>query len=314
MKINRVCIVGGTGFVGHCLTTRLVTRGIRCRVLSRHPQRHRDMQVLPGVRLYHSNVFDQEALAVHFADCDAVINLVGILNENRSGGFHRAHVELVGKIMGACKDARVSRLLHMSALHADRERGPSRYLFTKGEGEELAHSQPQIKTTSFRPSVIFGPGDSFFNRFADLLKLLPGPFPLACAEARFAPVYVGDVAEAFVRALHNTATWDQHYDLCGPQAFTLRELVGYTAKRLGLKRPIIGLGDSVSRLQAHVFGQLPGKPFSYDNYLSLQVDSICEENGFAELGIEPKAIDSIVPFYLSGRSERQRYNELRRVV
>lgn len=314
MKITRVCIVGGTGFVGHHLSNRLVRDGIHCRILTRHPHRHRDMLVLPGVRLYRCNIFDQEALAVHFANCNAVINLVGILNENHSGGFQHVHVELVNKIVDACKDARVTRLLHMSALHADAEKGPSRYLFTKGEGEEVAHSRglPQLKTTSFRPSVIFGPGDSFFNRFASLLKLLHGPFPLACAKARFAPVYVGDVVEAFARALNDSHSWGQHYNLCGPQTFTLQELVSYTASTLGLKRNVIGLGDGISRLQSHIFGHLPGKPLSYDNYLSMQVDSVCEQNDLYALGIQPKAIDAVVPFYLSERSERRRYNELRR--
>jgi NADH dehydrogenase len=315
MKINRVCILGGTGFVGQHLTARLAARGIKCRILSRHPHRHRDMKVLPGVRLYRSNIFDPEALAVHFADCEAVINLVGILNEGRSGGFHRAHVELVGKTVDAAKAARVPQLLHMSALHASRERGPSQYLVTKGEGEELAHTrgQPLIRVTSFRPSVIFGPGDSFFNRFAQLLRLAPGPFPLACAEARFAPVYVGDVVAAFIHALEHPADSGRHFDLCGPQAFTLRELVRYTARQLGLDPPIIGLNNTISRLQAHLFGLLPGKPFSYDNYLSLQVASVCEQNGLNELGIRPRAIDEIVPLYLSGQVKRQRYNQLQRV-
>lgn len=314
MKINRVCILGGTGFVGQHLSARLATRGVKCRILSRHPQRYREMKVLPGIRLYRSNIFDPEALAVHFADCDAVINLVGILNEGRRGGFHRAHVELVGKALDAAKAARVPQLLHMSALHANRTQGPSQYLITKGEGEELAYSQGQIQVTSFRPSVIFGPGDSFFNRFAQLLRLAPGPFPLACPEARFAPVYVGDVADAFIHALENPAARGRPYDLCGRQTFSLRELVRYTAKSLGLNPSIIGLSDGISRLQAHLFGHLPGKPFSYDNYLSLQVASVCGENGLAELGIQPKTIDEIVPLYLNGQAKRQQYNRLQQVV
>ena len=315
MKINRVCILGGSGFVGHHLACRLARRGIQCRIPSRHPQRHRDLEVLPGVRPVAADIFDPASLKAQFSGCDAVINLVGILNESGDeGGFRRAHVELVDRVVEACKAAGVTRLLHMSALNADRERGPSRYLSTKGEGENHAHGHPEIRVTSFRPSVIFGPGDSFFNRFAELLSLVPAPFPLACPDARFAPVYVGDVADAFIRALADPATWGRRYDLCGPRIFTLRELVRYSADNLGLARPIIGLGDSASILQARILERLPGQPFSYDNYLSLQVDSLCRHNGLIELGIEPADVDSIVPLYLGARSKQGRLARLRRLA
>lgn len=263
------------------------------------------MEVLPGARLFKANIFDQKTLKALFTGCDAVINLVGILNEGgNTRGFHRAHVELTETVVDACRAVGVHRLLHMSALNADQEQGPSRYLFTKGEGENHAHSHPDIKVTSFRPSVIFGPGDSFFNRFAELLSLIPAPFPLACPDARFAPVYVGDVADAFSHALADPVTWGRRYDLCGPRIFTLRELVCYTADNLGLTRSIIGLSDSASILQARIFERLPGQPFTYDNYLSLQVDSVCRLNGLIELGIAPTDVDSIVPFYLGTGSKQ----------
>jgi NADH dehydrogenase len=207
----------------------------------------------------------------------------------------------------------------MSALNAKASGKLSTYLSTKGAAQDMvlseAVSQDGINVTSFGPSVIFGPDDSFFNRFASLLKLLPGPFPLACPESRFAPVYIGDVAKAFAEALNNNKTWGKHYDLCGPRIFTLRELVKYTAKQLGLIRPVIGLPDIMARIQGHVLGHFPGKPFSYDNYLSLQIDSICNDgNGLKELGIEPKDIDAVVPYYLGQSSERSRYMQLRRMV
>ena len=162
--------------------------------------------------------------------------------------------------------------------------------------------------------MIFGPGDIFFNRFAGLLGSLPGPFPLACPEARFAPVYVGDVVEAFARTLEDKTTWGKHYELCGPESFTLRALVEYTARQSGLDKRIIGLGDSASRLQARILGKLPGKPFSYDNYLSLQVSSLCSKDGLQELGIKPTSIDSVVPYMLADKSARRRYQQLRRQV
>ncbi len=315
MKSSRVCILGGTGFVGHHLAARLAADGIGCTILSRHPQRHPELRTIPGVRLLGGDPFDDADLTRALAGCDAVVNLIGILNESGAdGSFERVHVELGDRVVEACRDAGVRRLLHMSALNANETNGPSSYLKTKGEAESRAHTLggARIQVTSFRPSVIFGPGDSFFNRFADLLRTLPGPFPLACPDARFAPVYVGDVTEAMRRTLQRPQSRGQRYALCGPRVFTLRELVQYTARQIGIDKAIVGLGDGASRLQARLLGLLPGRPFTLDNYLSLQVDSVCDDNGLPALGITPTDIDAVVPFYLGGKAQRARYQALRR--
>ncbi|MCB1763857.1 MAG: complex I NDUFA9 subunit family protein [Gammaproteobacteria bacterium] len=317
MNINRVCILGGTGFVGSHLTGRLKSMGIGVRLPCRHPHRHRGIAVGGQVELIELDPFDPGELKAALEGCDVAINLVGILNENHADhDFQRIHVELADRVLDACKASAVTRLLHMSALNANESNGPSLYLKTKGEAENRTHTlgKPQIKVTSFRPSVIFGPGDSFFNRFAGLLRSLPGPFPLACPEANFAPVYVGDVVTAFIRSMDDRTTWGKRFELCGPDKFTLRELVAYTAKAAGLKKRIIGLNDGASRLQARILGKLPGKPFSYDNYLSLQVDSLCSKDGLLELGITPTSIDSVVPFMLSEKSARSSYQQLRRQI
>jgi NADH dehydrogenase len=186
----------------------------------------------------------------------------------------------------------------MSALHADATRGSSLYLRTKGAGEEMALAQADLQVTSFRPSVIFGPSDSFFNRFAALLKIAPGLFPLACPQARFAPVYVGDVADAMAIALTDRGTYGQVYDLCGPRIYSLQELVELTARLIGAKTIVLGLNDFSSRLQARVLQYAPGKPFTMDNYLSMQTDSICAHNGMAELGIRAESVETVAPTYL----------------
>ena len=315
MRISQVCILGGTGFVGRHLTQRLAQTGIRCIIPSRNPQRHRQLTLAGNVELIQLNPSDEAELVDCFGDCQAVINLVGILNEQgATATFQEAHVALSDRVVAACKKAGVTRLLHMSALHANEANGPSIYLKTKGEAENRTHTlgQPQIKVTSFRPSVIFGPDDSFFNRFAGLLQSLPGPFPLACPNSRFAPVYVGDVVEAFARTLEDKRSWGQHYELCGPRIFTLRELVEYTANCLGLNKRIIGLSQGLSALQARMLRLMPGKPMSYDNYLSLQVDSVCNEDGLAQLGIEPTDVDCIVPYFLGQKNERGRLHKLRK--
>jgi NADH dehydrogenase len=312
--MKRVCILGGTGFVGQHLVATLSQRGISCRVLSRHPQRHAGLRVNPGVELVKASRLNSDTLRSQFRDCDAVINLIGILNQSRDTTFRKVHVELVDTLVDAAIKAGVGRLLHMSALHADAARGTSEYLRSKGEGENRAHTHggSALKVTSFRPSVIFGDGDSFFNRFAALLHLSPLVFPLACSESRFAPVWVNDVCEAFARSLLDDHTAGHHYDLCGPKVYTLRELVTYTAKTTGLRRLVLPLGDGLSRIQARVLGLLPGRPFTLDNYLSLQTDSICESNGFDPLGIAPQALECIVPRYLAQQSYRGRYDRYRR--
>ncbi len=314
MKIEKVCILGGAGFVGHHLAARLAEDGLSCRIPTRHPQRHRDLRVLPGMELVQVEDLDSDGLKQLFKGCDAVVNLIGILNPGGDDGFRRVHVELVDRIADAGRVSGIKRLLHMSALNASASQGSSEYLRSKGEGENQAHTRghSSMRVTSFRPSVIFGPGDGFFNRFAALLRSAPGVIPLACPEARFQPVYVGDVAEAFARSLLDRSTWERHYELCGPQTYSLRQLVEYTAGVMGRRVRVLGLNDSLSRLQARVMQRLPGKPFTYDNYLSLQMDSVCSSDGLSQLGIQPRSVESQVPGYLGNDSERGRYGQLRR--
>lgn len=314
MRIHTICILGGTGFVGRNLINRLTAAGYRVRILTRHRERHRDLLVLPTLSVTEADIHDVAVLSKVFSGCDAVINLVGILNEKgRKGkGFRQMHVELSRKVVQACLASGVQRLLHMSALNADADKGPSHYLRSKGEGENIVHAAQGLHVTSFRPSVIFGPDDSFFNRFAALLKKIPAIFPLACPEARFAPVYVDDVTLAFTRALNHPTSFGQRYDLCGPQTYTLKQLVEYTTQTLGLRRNIIGLGNALSRLQGRVFEWLPGKPFSYDNYLSLQVDCICPGDNFpAWSGVQPTALETVVPSYLRAQHSKDHYNDYR---
>ena len=315
MLIKKICILGGTGFVGQTLANRLSTEGYELKVLSRNRESSRkNLILLPKLELIETDIHSQANLENHFKDCDAVINLVGILNESgRNGsGFHYAHVELVEKMIKACHKNGVRRVLQMSALNADASNGPSHYLRSKGEAEKILFADADLQVSCFRPSVIFGANDSFFNRFALLLKMTPVVFPLACAQARFAPVYVDNVATAFIKSLHDPHSFGKYYCLCGPNSYSLQELVEYTALCLRIRRRIIPLTDSLSRLQAAVFDFMPGKPFSTDNYQSTKVDSICESNDLQKLGITAQALEAVVPQYLSQQKQRTRYQEYRR--
>jgi NADH dehydrogenase len=304
MNKLRIGILGGTGFIGRSLCLRLVGTGHEVRVFSRRRERHRELLVLPTAQVVEADVHNPVVLKRELQGLDAVVNLVGILNEKgRDGsGFEKAHAELPAKVVKACRQAGVTRLLHMSALHA-RPDGPSFYLRSKARGEQIVHEAegPDLHVTSFRPSVIFGPGDSFTNRFAQLLRQVPLVFPLACARSRLQPVYVEDVVSAFVAALDRHETFGQRYDLCGPQAYTLEEIVAYLARVLGLKRRIMPLGNSLSRLQAALLQFAPGKPFTPDNYRSLQLASTCDRPFPAVFGVTPARFEDLVPIYL-GRS------------
>jgi NADH dehydrogenase len=295
-----VCVLGGTGFVGTELVTRLVGEGHWVRVPTRQLANGDHLRVLDTVELVLANVFDPRVLGQLFQGVDVIINLIGTLNEHgRAARFHEVHAELAAKVTAAARTARVRRLLHMSSLGADPERAPSKYLRSKGQAEaHVRAAAAWLDFTIFRPSVIFGPGDSLTNRFARLLRLSAGFLPLARPHARFAPIAVYDVADAFLRALHQRETVRQTYELCGPDIMTLEQIVRMTAEVAGLPCRIIRLPDAVARLQALVMNFVPGKPFSIDNYKSLTIDSVCSEDGCGRLGITPQHMIGVLPTYL----------------
>ena len=292
-----VAVLGGSGFVGSELCAVLVSAGYSVRLLTRHPEKCRHLKVLPALSIHQVPSYQSSFISQHIKGCRALINLIGILNEKRNDGkqFHKIHVGITREALSACETASVPRLLHMSALNA-KPNGPSFYLSTKGKAENYVKTfcDEAISYTIFKPSVIFGEKDSFLNRFASLLKITPGLFPLACPDARFAPVYVGDVAKKMVQSINDKASFDQTYNLCGPNIYTLKELVQYTANICGYKVKVIGLPNSLSKLQANVFEYVPGKPFSKDNYKSLSIDSICEDSAACMTSLQ-----AIAPCYLN---------------
>jgi NADH dehydrogenase len=316
MRSRNVCVLGGSGYVGTHLCSGLARSGHRITVLTRSVERAKHLRVLPSVKLVACNVHDEGQLAAAMSGHDSVINLVGILNESgRNGaGFRQAHSELARKVVRACADNRIDRLLHMSGLHADADHGPSHYLRSKGEAERIVREEggPDFKWTIFQPSVIFGSGDSFINRFATLLQIIPLWMPLAKPESRLAPVWIEDVVAAMLLSLADDDTSGESYQLCGPEVFTLRQIVCYIRDELRLRRAIVGLPDALSRLQAAIMDFVPGKPFSTDNYRSLSVDSVCTVSGFARLGIQPQAMQAVVPHYLGLEGGRSRYALFRR--
>lgn len=303
---KRICIIGGTGFVGRALVKTLLSEGHRVVLVSRHPERHRDLNVFPLLRMYKGDVHDRATLRKHFKGCDAVVNLVGILNERPRRGetFERVHHRLAGRIAECCVDSGVPRLLHMSALKVSEE-GPSEYLKSKFAGE-LAVKQAagdQLGVTVFRPSVIFGPRDGFTRLFVALLRQMP-VLPLACPDAQFQPVYIDDVVHCFAASLDLDETIGEAYELAGPTTYSLEDLVRTLAKIAGTHHRIIRLNDTLSKLQAKVMQFAPGKPFTPDNYLSMQVASTSDEPFPDVFGIQPQHLEAVAPTWLVKHENR----------
>lgn len=308
MKPLSVCILGGTGFLGTRLTARLLKDNHRVTVLSRDRELHKHLLVLPGLALENCDVYDEAQLSERLRGKDVVVNLIGILNERWFGGagFRRAHTELTRTLLLAARSANVGRLLQVSALGAAVD-APSHYLRSKGEAEKsIREHGGTLDWTIFQPSVMFGPGDTFLNRFARLLGSAPGVLPLARPNARFQPVFVDDVVDAMLRSLRGGAVSRQTYQLGGPQIYTLREVVRLVAKVTGRRCWILGLPNGLGLLQAAVCDFVPGRPFSSDNYRSLKIDSVCTEDGFERLKLQPHSMAASARQYVGTLEDNAR--------
>lgn len=315
MDVKKVLLLGGSGFLGTYIANRLSQRGIEVTIPTRRRERTKALIMQPGVDMPEANIHCPETLTELVRGKDAVINLVGILHSRDvqlpySRDFAEAHVELPKKIIAACQATGVRRLLHMSALKAD-PKGPSEYLCSKGDGEAIVlAARNQLDVTVFRPSVIFGLGDSFLSTFANVLKKAPF-FPLGFGQARFQPVWAADVADAFVDSLGDESTFGQVYDLVGPKVYTLRELVDYTAELTGSTAKIIALSEGWAYLQAGLMWLAPQPLLSPDNLRSMQVDSVAEANSKLPPGWKPTALEAIAPTYIAHHTPKGKLDSFR---
>ena len=306
MRFENVLVLGGSGFIGRHLVAALVADGVRVTVPARRRERAKHLIQLPTHDVVDADVFAPGVLARLAAGRDAVFNLVGVLHSRRGRAdergphdygpdFARMHVELPQAIVRACRTARVQRLVHISALGAA-PLAPSEYLRSKGIGEQAVLAAEDLDVTVFRPSVIFGPEDRFLNQFAAFARLLP-VIAVPSPEAKFQPVYVGDVVRALVTALDAPDSRGKVYELCGPQVCSMKQLWQYVCRVTGRRRIIVGLPAPLSYLQASVLEWLPGPPMTRDNLRSMKLASVC--GGPFPFGIQPQPLDAVAPAYLA---------------
>jgi len=309
MKSLRVLVLGGSGFVGRHVCEQLVRAGHSVTVPTRRAQHAAGVQTLPKLTVLETRALDDATLIRLMTGHDAVVNLIAVLHGDETR-FERVHVQLPERIAAAMQSVGVRRLVHVSALGADLQ-GPSMYQRSKARGEAVLQAAG-LDLTLLRPSVIFGAEDKFLNLFADLQMLAPF-MPLAGSSTRFQPVWVCDVAAAIVRCLQDRQTIGQTIEACGPETFTLSELVQRSGQWAGVNagqgRPVIPLPRWVGWLQALGMELLPGEPLmSRDNLASMQVDNVAsgQAPGLLSLGIAPAAASAVAPTYLGHKGPRSR--------
>jgi NADH dehydrogenase len=296
-----VTVFGGAGFIGRHIVQRLAAAGHSIRIAGRDTERAARLCIMGGVGQITpvaASITDEASSARAVAGADIVINLVGILFESRAGDFQRIQAEGAGRVARLAAAAGAKHFLHLSAIGADAG-SPSLYAQTKAAGEAavLAAFPSAI---ILRPSVVFGPDDQFFNRFAGLATMLPF-MPVVSGETRFQPVYVGDVADAAMAALADPAAAGKVFELGGPRVMSMRQVLRYILDVTGRRRPMIALPGGFVRLQARLGELLPTPPLTRDQLILLGKDNVVSPNalGFQALGIEPKAVEAIVPAYLA---------------
>jgi NADH dehydrogenase len=294
-------VFGGSGFIGRYVVKRLAREGLTVRVAVTDPGGARFLQTQGKVGQIvplAAGVTSEDAVARAVVGADLVVNLVGILFERRAGDFQRLQAEGAGRVARVSAAQGVERLVHVSAIGAD-PASPSAYGRTKAEGEAAVRAAFP-SATILRPSIVFGPEDQFFNRFAGLARVLPF-MPVLEGGTRFQPVYVGDVADAVLAAAERNDAPGRTYELAGPRSATFRELLRYILEVTGRRRPMVDIPQGLARLQARLGEFLPTPPLTRDQLLMLQRDNVPAPDapGLAELGIQPKAVEAVVPSYLT---------------
>ena len=296
-----VTLFGGSGFLGRHMVRALANAGWRVRVAVRRPNNAlflKPMGRVGQIQIVKANVLDDDAVRAALKGADAAINLIGVLYQSGSQRFESLHVEAAERIARAASELGVERLLHVSALGVDRNER-SRYAQTKVQGEERVRAAFP-RATIFRPSVLFGPEDDFFNKFAWLARLSPMLPLIGGGGTKFQPVFVGDVALATVKVLDDATSAGKTYELGGPEIMTLKQIMELVLKETRRNRILLPVPFGLARAKAIVLGLLPKPLLTVDQVRLLETDNVVSEGAltFGDLGIAPEAAGGIVPSYL----------------
>lgn len=298
---KRVCIIGGSGFVGRAIVDQAIAAGHRVTVACRHPERARDLMV-KGAELARVDVVDGNGIDAAVAGHDVVIYLVGLLFEKGRQNFAAAHVDGVARVLEACQQADVQQYLHMSALGAGKV-SDSAYAQTKAAAEKLV-SESALNWTIFRPSIIYGGGDNFFNQFKAMSAMLP-VMPVISGATRFQPIWVEDVARAFVRSIDNHHVRAQTYELGGPDIFSFRAMLELLMLELNRQRMFIPVPPLAAKLMAIFTSVLPTPPITPDQLKLLAHDNIVEGDAYPALFGKAAALERVLPTYIGASQSEQ---------
>jgi uncharacterized protein YbjT (DUF2867 family) len=312
--VGIVTVFGGSGFIGRYVVQRLARDGWTIRVAVRHPARAGFLKPLGNIGQITPlcvPLQDPDAVAAALSGADAAVNLVGILFESGRQRFQAVQAEGAGTIASAAAAAGVGSLVHLSAIGAAPD-SPSAYARSKAEGEAAVRAAfPEA--VILRPSVVFGPEDSFFNRFAEMARFSPALPLIGGGRTRFQPVYVGDVAQAAVTALTDPDCRGKLYELGGPKVYSFRELMELLLKAIGRKRALVNLPFGLARLQATFLELLPKPPLTRDQVTLLRSDNVVSPDALTlrDLGIEATAPEAVIPTYLDRYRPGGRFGRVR---
>lgn len=302
MSDKVVTVFGGSGFIGRYVVQRLAKTGVRVNVAVRHVERAKFLKPMGNVGQItpiSCDITDAESVARAVQGADAVVNLVGILYPSGHGhGFDAVHHQAARTIAEAAKAAGARALVQISAIGADAE-SDSAYARSKAAGE-AAVREVFPEATILRPSIVFGPEDGFFNRFAAMARLSPALPLIGGGHTLFQPVYVGDVADAVLRVLSDPKAQGKTYELGGPKTYSFKALMELMLATIGRSRLLVPVPFGIAELQASVLQLLPVPPLTRDQVTLLKRDNVVSEGALtlADLGIEPTTLEVILPAYM----------------
>ncbi len=316
MATKNITLFGGSGFIGRYVVRHLARQGHVLRIAVRYPERANFLKTLGDVGQITpipASLLHEASVRQAVEGADAVINFVGILYERGKRNFQAIHVEGARRVAAAASEVGAEALVHVSAIGADAG-APARYAKSKAAGETAVLSA-YPKATIMRPSIVIGPEDDFFNRFAAMTQVSPALPLIGGGTTRFQPVYVGDVATAIAKTLLEPGHAGKLYELGGPQVYSFKELMQLLLSEIARKRMLIGLPSGLASFKARFLELLPVPPLTRDQVLLLKQDNVvgAEALGFEDLGMAPQAIEAILPTYLDKYRRGGRFSLQQRI-